>query len=315
MALKLDSKQARLRLAVYAVGRLSKSEEEPWGMRHLFSPLTDDDQEDPELAKQARGKSWRRTFIQRLIDADLVEKVSNNGAVAYEGVDQAILREMVEETDDEDHPGQTVKHFLLPQYYDPSPGLRARIYPDNFIHDDGETEEEKKATAKDEVEEDEEEESSGDPMAELIGFQVTLLSTAQELLGEVKKVREDQATLLTEVGQCKSRLGLVETSVSDIKRSGSAMQKAAIAVMGIKEAVDDLTSKVIGFHKILKLDECVRKMKDSLLGLKDRYSILGGSVTSLQTGLEKQHSSLNAAIELTLEAIDDNQDTSRRVKR
>lgn len=123
--LPMNKDKAKVVLAHHAVERLASIDESAvgdtlWTMRELFAATSERERENPLLLKAGKQKTWQRSFIDRLVENELVERVKDNHHVSYTAYDsesKKVLQQIVDEGPAEE-PGPTIKWLVFPHNYD-----------------------------------------------------------------------------------------------------------------------------------------------------------------------------------------------------
>lgn len=96
---------------------------------HLFA-LPKGTEKNPEIVKAVKTKDWQKDYLQRLIDAELLEKITENSQELYRALDIDEIGKIIE---DHDNWGLRLSRFLFP---------REAGIPAELAEDEGEEEDE-----------------------------------------------------------------------------------------------------------------------------------------------------------------------------
>jgi hypothetical protein len=182
----MSTEKARYVLACAALERLS-DDKVYMPMKTLFAPPTPPETTDKVVADTYRKKHWQRSFIQRLIDANLVLRFDEEGNQVNYGCVRGrgdVLEKMVEESEDPVLSGVSIKHFLFPSDYALSEGV------EELLHG---------ATAAEEELEQIAQEKGAEIHADLVEEHGVAAGNAVSLLGTIIKTSDLQGVLRANV--------------------------------------------------------------------------------------------------------------------
>jgi hypothetical protein len=261
----MTNDQAKLQLALWAGARFISEFEEPWTTKQLFSPVKDEDNENKALFKAGKSKHWQRSFLERLMKFELIEKVKINKGhgVGYDTIDKGTLTKILAEELEKE--GQTFRWLLFPRDYEPSEQFRSLFFPDDEEEQEPEPQEE-----------DEEVEMS--PVEAVMVQLLSVTSELQEQFLELRKEQKVQSEALVDLaGALQNHHKAMATTLSNVLQTASENQRMQQAVL----------KKVAHTEKLITRLDAKMSLRERLAQMDGRLAFWGKNNEKLAAGLRE----------------------------